>query len=104
MKQQVISDYISNVNRRALSTYNQKALYSLVKNMRDGNGWVSSRNLKSSTGEVRVRELRKEKFGAFEVECVSASELGKSAKPGTFFYRIVPRSVTLTKLRDIFGQ
>ena len=94
------SSVVERINRRRLANNVQRVLLSLVKAGRDG--WVPRTSLKIPSVGARIRDLRKSEFGGFEVECRSANDLNKSSKSvqtrRQTFYRIVPRSVTVTSL------
>ncbi len=92
---------LTGINNRKFTNNTQKVAYRLLQ----ANGeWVSSRELARTVTSVgsRVRDLRKEEFGSFTVECVSAQELNRNAKPGTFYYRIVPSRVTRSQVVTVF--
>ena len=89
------------VNRRTLTSNTQKAAYRLLS----ANGkWLSrndlSRTIKSAA--ARVRDLRKEEFGGFDVECCSANELNKQGDHRSFYYRISPGTVTRGQVTKVF--
>ena len=94
------TNVVRNVNRRKLVNNVQKVLLSLVSAGNDG--WVSRTSLRVPSAAARIRDLRKAQFGGFEVECSSAIELnkaGRSVKTSRqTFYRIVPRTVTVSRL------
>jgi hypothetical protein len=91
---------VRNVNRRKLVNNVQKVLISLVSAGNDG--WVPRTSLRVPSAAARIRDLRKSQFGGFEVECRNAIDLnkaGRSVKTSRqTFYRIVPRTVTVTRL------
>jgi len=98
-----IKTALKNVNRRNFTNNTQKVAYRLLN--ADGS-WVSRKDLERSvtSAAARIRDLRKDKFGAFSVECASASSLNRRGDRGTFFYRIRPTSVKKTQIQAIFGS
>jgi hypothetical protein len=59
----------------------------------------SLRKIPSAT--ARIRDLRKDEFGGFQVECKSSDELSKIGKR-TFYYRINPNNVTQKQIQTLF--
>ena len=94
------SKVVNKINRRKLANNVQRVLISLVKAGNDG--WVPRTSLRIPSVGARIRDLRKPEFGGFEVECKSANDLNKNSRSvqtsRQTFYRIVPRSVTVTRL------
>ena len=101
-------DVVSRINRRQL-TNTQKVLLSLIK-ANTSDGWVARTALRVPNVGSRVRDLRKEKFGGFVVECTTAADLHRTSPKRCVnsvvtsqqtFYRIVPKTVTVTALKQI---
>jgi hypothetical protein len=94
------SKVVNKINRRKLANNVQRVLLSLVTAGNDG--WVPRTSLRIPSVGARIRDLRKPEFGGFEVECKSANDLNKTSRSvqtrRQTFYRIVPRSVTVTRL------
>ncbi len=94
------SSVVRKVDRRRLANNVQRVLFSLIKAEKDG--WIPRTALRIPSVGARIRDLRKSEFGGFEVECKTPSDLnrcGRSVKTNRqTFYRIVPRSVTVTRL------
>ena len=94
------SKVVNRVNRRKLANNVQRVLLSLVTANKDG--WVPRTSLRIPSVGARIRDLRKPEFGGFEVECKSANDLNRNGRNAQTrrqtFYRIVPRSVTVTRL------
>lgn len=97
------SNMVNKINRRRLANNVQRVLMSLVRAGKDG--WVSRTSLRVPSVGARIRDLRKLEFGGFDVECRSANDLNKIAKSAQTrrqtFYRIVPRSVTVSRLNRV---
>ena len=96
-----VREVLSKVNRRRLRNNTQKVLFSLAKN----GGWVARTALRVPSVGSRIRDLRKEQFGGFAVECATPAAVNRSGasvltKRQTF-YRIVPRTITLSALRRV---
>jgi hypothetical protein len=92
---------VNGISTRRLTSNTQKAAYRLL----NANGrWLSradlSRTVKSAA--ARIRDLRKDEFGAFEVECCSAVELDKQGDHRSFYYRINPNNVTRKQINTVF--
>jgi hypothetical protein len=65
--------------------------------------WVSRSQLaKIPSATARVRDLRKEQFGSFRVECKSSDDLEKRTSKRTFYYRIDANRVTKKQLEKLF--
>jgi hypothetical protein len=58
------------------------------------------RRIPSATS--RVRDLRKDEFGAFRVECKSSDDLERKTNHRTFYYRINPYYVTHKQIDTLF--
>ena len=64
--------------------------------------WISRSRLNVPSGTARVRDLRKNEFGAFQVECKSSEDLKRRANKRTFYYRINPNKVTRKQIETLF--
>lgn len=65
--------------------------------------WVPRSQLrKIPSATSRIRDLRKDIFGAFDVECKSSAELSKKLGKKTYYYRISPSKVTSEQLKTLF--
>jgi hypothetical protein len=65
--------------------------------------WLPRSRLRSvPSATARVRDLRKEEFGGFKVECKSSSELATKSSRRTFYYRIDPKTVTTKQIKTLF--
>jgi hypothetical protein len=60
----------------------------------------SLRRIPSAT--ARVRDLRKDEFGGFQVECKSSTDLARKTSRRTFYYRINPNKVTRKQIQTLF--
>jgi len=94
-------NYVRGLNRRNFTNNTQRALYSLLTTD-STDGWVSRGSVRVSSTAARIRDLRKEEFGSFDVVCRSASSLGRSGSRSTFFYRLNRGNITLSQLRTVF--
>lgn len=99
-----IKTTLQTINRRKLTSNTQKAAFRLLK----ANGaWVSRKDLERtiSSASARVRDLRKSQFGGFKVEASSGSALNKRrATRGSWYYRIVPDTVSEQQISKIFNK
>jgi hypothetical protein len=65
--------------------------------------WLSrSRLTKIPSATSRVRDLRKDEFGGFQVECKSSDELSRKTSKRTYYYRINPSNVTRKQIDILF--
>ncbi len=96
----VIRNYVNSVSRRSLTSNTARALHTLLT--AEGDRWVSRSSMRLPSCSARIRDLRQDSFGNFDVECRSASALGKNGSRTTFFYRLDLRNVTLAQVRAIF--
>jgi hypothetical protein len=55
------------------------------------------------SGTARVRDLRKEAYGGFEVECKSSDDLNRKTSKKTFYYRINTNHVTQSQVQKLFS-
>lgn len=95
-------DLVLGISASKMATKSQKILLTLVKSQ-DKDGWVSGNVLrKYSTNLSSLRDLRREKFGAFTIQSAHASEIGK--KTDSFYYRVVLSSKKdLEKLKKVLA-
>lgn len=98
-----ITQLISKINRRMLKNNTQRVLFSLLTSKED---WVSRSSLRVPSASARLRDLRKPEFGAFDVQCVSATELNRPSRSRgnhrPTFYRLNPRTVTVARVTAVF--
>ena len=99
-----VQSYVSSLNRRNFTNNTQRVLYTLLQAAVKGDGWVSLKGFRVSSAGSRIRDLRQESNGGFNVTCSSAAQLGKAGNQRTFYYRIGQRNLTVTQLRNVFGQ
>lgn len=97
-----LKNNLKKINTRNFTNNTQKVAYRLLN--AEGS-WVSRKQLERSVSSAtaRVRDLRKNQFGNFDVECASASSINKKGDKNTFFYRIHPKSVKKAQLDRVFG-
>ena len=50
----------------------------------------------------RLRDLRKDDFGGFDVECANSNELSKKTSKKTYYYRIIPNKVSSKQIQKLF--
>jgi len=55
-----------------------------------------------SSAMARIRDLRKDEYGNFQVECKSSDELNRKTSHKTFYYRIRPTTVKPTQVKTLF--
>lgn len=100
-----IQNLINQVDRKNL-TNAQKALIRLLKAEGD---WVARTQIQVPSAGARLRDLRKEQYGSFDVRCSSAQKLdrprisrGQNSNIITY-YRINLRTATVNKVKEILG-
>ena len=99
-----ISNMLSKIRRSDCSNNTQRVALALLK-ASTKDGWVSRANINVPSVTSRIRDLRKERFGSFRIECSTAKELNKKVKSPTdrpTFYRIDPSTVTVSAVQTIF--
>ena len=95
-----VQEYLQRLNSRRFTSNLQRTLFRLLT--AKGDGWVTLRSLRVSSAASRVRDLRTQEYGSFRIECRTARELGRDGDHRAFLYRVVPSSVTVQRLREIF--
>lgn len=68
----------------------------------DGEWLPRSSLTKIPSGTARARDLRKDEFGGFQVECKSSDDLNRKTGKRTFYYRINPNKVTRKQIEKLF--
>jgi hypothetical protein len=103
-----VLEFLAGRRRRSLKTNAQKALFSLL--IADGD-WVSRVSLRVPSVGSRIRELRTGKFGGFDIKCargdnnrVFSRKRKSEITDQPTFYRLNPKSVTMSSLRKVFGE
>lgn len=92
-----VKELVSKVDSRKLRSNTQRVLVALLK--ADGQ-WVSRGSVRVRNATSRMRELRQEKFGGFDLQVAHASELGRSGT-NTTYYRLAPSTVTVDKVKKV---
>jgi hypothetical protein len=69
----------------------------------EGEWLPRSRLSRIPSATARVRDLRKDEFGAFQVECKSSDDLERKTSQRTFYYRINPNKVTRKQIQTLFS-
>jgi hypothetical protein len=96
-----VLSYVSGLNRRNFSNNQQRVLHTLLTTRNEG-GWVKRSSIRVPSVSARLRDLRKERFGNLDIECVPAVELGQNGNQYAFSYRINTRNLTVSQLRRVF--
>lgn len=93
---------VRRVDTRQLTNNTQRALVAMIMSEDE---WVSRSAIRVPSAAARIRDLRKEEFGQFQVECRTASELNRRTRnPRATYYRIKPETVTLSRVRKVLGE
>jgi len=95
-----ITTFVRKLNTRSFNNNTQKALHRLLT--AKGDGWVSLNDFRIPSVGSRIRDLRKERFGSFDVACRSASSLERKGGRHTFYYKINQRNLTLGQVKSVF--
>jgi hypothetical protein len=94
---------VNNVKRTSLTNNTQRVAHKLLS--AEGQ-WLSRSQIAGkgiTSVAARIRDLRKNQFGNFRVDCKSATQLGRRAsKRGVFYYRINPSTVTKKQVTKVF--
>jgi hypothetical protein len=96
---QIIKATIQNIENRKLTNNTQKVGLRLL----NAGDWVPRsylRRIPSAT--ARVRDLRKDQFGGFQVQCKSSDELNKKTSKKTYYYKIDTNKITKKQLEKLF--
>ncbi|HVI39878.1 MAG TPA: hypothetical protein VM577_04390 [Anaerovoracaceae bacterium] len=94
---------VDRIDRRKLRNNTQRVLLALLTSNEE---WVSRTALRVPSVGARLRDLRKERFGGFQVQCHTATELKRQHATRSTnrptFYRLNPRTVTLHRVMKAF--
>jgi hypothetical protein len=93
-----IKQYVRSLNRRKFTKNVQRVLFALLIN--DTNT-VSRGSLRVPSATSRLRDLRKDQYGSFDITCLSSTDLNRTGTPTTF-YHLNTNNITLTQLRRVF--
>lgn len=93
-----VSQMVERVDTRRCTNNTQKVLVRLLR--ADGE-WVSRKAMQVPSASSRVRDLRTEEFGNFDVECATARELGREGDGRRTYYRLVPTTVTPERVERV---
>jgi hypothetical protein len=93
-----INQYVRSLNRRTFTKNVQRVLFNLLTSETN---MVSRGSLRVPSATARLRDLRKDQYGAFQIDCLSSTDLGRTGTPTTF-YRLNTNNITLTQLRRVF--
>lgn len=92
---------IQNIKNKKLTNNTQRVGLRLLT----AGDWVPSTRLaRIPSATARIRDLRKEAYGGFQVECKSSKELNKRTVKNTYYYRINPDKVTDKQIAALFNQ
>lgn len=99
---QSVANYVTGLNSRNFTNNTQRVLYALLKGASANEGWVSAKSIRVPSAGSRVRDLRLERFGSFDIQCDTAMRLGRATAGRSFLYRLVTKNLTVTQLRSVF--
>ena len=101
---QDIKNFVNGLNRRNFTNNTQRVLYALLQGLEKADdGWVNLASTRIGSAPSRARDLRKERFGPFTVECSTTKSIGRNNK-ANYMYRLASKGLTITKLRRVFGE
>ncbi len=89
---------IDSVDLKTLRNNTQRVLVRLLRN----DDWTSVAELRVENATSRIRDLRKEEFGGFDVEVARAGDVGRRGNRNTFVYRV--RNATRERVRRVLGE
>jgi len=105
VKNKSVQKMVQNVSRRDLVNNTQRVLVDLLS-ARTKQGWVARTSIKVPSAAARIRDLRKDTYGGFRIECAKAEDIdfrgSTSQVENQTYYRIVPSSVTSSAVRKAF--
>lgn len=94
---------VDSVDPTRLNSNTQRVL---LKFLSSNNEWVTADSLKIPNATSRIRDLRAAEFGAFDIECSTAGQLGRKGNSRKTYYRMNPKSVAgqsgLDRVRSVF--
>ena len=88
---QSVRRYVERLNTRRFTNNVQRVLYTLLNK---GGEWVDTGTFRVNSADSRLRDLRKNEYGRFNVVCRRQED--------TTQYRIVVRDLTVAQLREVF--
>lgn len=97
-----VRNIVKRIDRRKLTNNTQRVLLALLTSQTE---WVARTSIRVPSVSARLRDLRKEEFGGFDVECATPNQLARRSRANTTrqtFYRLNPRSVTVSKVLAVF--
>jgi len=98
-----VKNYLDSLNSRMFTNNVQRVLFQLLRaSERSKDGWVTARTIRVPSAGSRIRDLRLDKFGGFDIDCATAVQLGRSKVGRTFLYKIDTGRVTVDQLRTVF--
>lgn len=100
-----VRNIVDRIDRRKLKNNTQRVLLALLTSNEE---WVSRTSIRVPSVSARLRDLRKERFGGFQVECQTAQELKRQAATRSSrrptFYKLNPRTVTVQRVLRAFSS
>ncbi len=93
-----INQYVQTLNRRHFTKNVQRVLYSLLT---AENNLVSRGSLRVPAATAYLRDLRKNKYGAFNIVCRTSEELNRTGTRTTW-YELDTSNLSLAQVRRVF--
>lgn len=105
-----VRQLVEQVDRRKLRNNTQRVLFALLTSNEE---WLSRSSFRIPSVSARLRDLRKDEFGAFDLQVRTVEELNASSaregraavkvrNPRSTFYRLNPRTITLSRVSKVF--
>lgn len=98
-----VRSMLDQIDRSRLTNNTQRVLFDLLNSKQE---WVARTSIRVPSASARLRDLRKDEFGAFDVQCSSAADLNRPMKSTSTsqptFYRLNPRTVTRGRVLKAF--
>lgn len=97
-----IREFVTSLDRKSFTNNVQRVMHTLLLASISGKEWISTKSFRTRSAAARLRDLRKEEYGGFDVRCKQASEIERNGSQYTYFYSVGASGLTLTKLRKLF--
>jgi hypothetical protein len=94
-----VTGFVTKLNRRRFTNNTQRVLHTLLASRGE---WIPRSTFRTPSAGSRLRDLRKDRFGGFNVKCRSAASLGLRGGRHSFYYQLPRNNVTISKLQKVF--
>lgn len=97
-----VQKMIDLINPRMLRNNTQRVLFAMLRSEQE---WISRTSFRVPSASSRLRDLRKEEFGSFDLKCARPRDLNRpvtARNRRSTFYKLNPRSVTRERILTVF--